>query len=78
MVRKASGVWRHGSKLESLLLSVGLEAELGGAALVAEEFGVDTDSGGVALTRLTSDTVSVLLAGLVVSGVVLRLSHDLL
>ena len=62
----------------SLLLSIGLEAELGSAALGAEELRVHTLGGGVTLAGGTFDAVSVLLTGLVVSSVVLRLSHDLI
>lgn len=60
------------SGLESLLvLGIVLEAELGSAALVAEELRVNTGFGGIALARGALDAIPVLLAGLVVSGVVL-------
>lgn len=60
------------------LLLVGEEAALGGAALVAEELGVDALVGGVALAGGLPDAVAVLLLGLVVSGVVLGLGHSAL
>jgi len=55
----------------SFLSGVGDKAALGRAALVAEELGVSTAGVDVALLLNALDSVSVLLTGLVVSGVVL-------
>lgn len=56
-------------------LGVSNETALSCAALVAEELRVNASGADVALLGDTLDTVTVLLPGLVVSGVVLRLCH---
>ena len=64
----------HSEKKTRSLLAGG-DLHLGGSALVTEELRVHTSGGNVSLSGRLLDAVSVLLAGLVMCGVVLRFCH---
>ena len=51
------------------------EHNLEGSSSVSQEFWVDTFKGSVSLSRWLRNTLSMGLSGLVVSGMILRLSH---